>query len=240
MEVTRHGIDQEVRDPIPAPSRPSESSPLRVLCLGTFVSHKGSRFLKEAAAQLTRIDDIRIEWHLLGQAEEKQEVLEYHGRYLPGNLREKIAEIAPHVVLLAPQCHETYSSTLDEAVWCGIPIICSPFGALPERVEAWGVGYVFDNTVAGIFSVFKQVVYDWNDYIRRREATHIAPIRLAMDEANELGSLYGALSADVNLQWDALVRFLQPDLVGPRQVSLYQLLAKKFQAFESALNEGLG
>lgn len=239
LQVTSHGIDQEVRDPIPVPSRPNDSSPLRVLCLGTLVSHKGSRLVKEAAAQLTRIDDIQIEWHLLGQSEEEQDMLKYHGRYLPGNLREKIAEIAPHVVLLAPQCQETYSSTLDEAVWYGIPIMCSPFGALPERVEAWGVGYVFDNTVAGICSVLKQIVNNWDDYIRRRQATHVAPIRSVTAEAHELAGLYGALSADVELQGDALVRFLQPDLVGPEPVSLYQSLAIKFRELESTLKEGL-
>ena len=214
LEVSSHGIEVVERRPVPIPPRPAGELPLKILCLGTLVAHKGSGFIKAASSELSRIGDVRLEWHFLGRAHEEVEVLIDHGSYTPLNLRSKMAEIGAHVVLLAPQCQETYSITLDEAVWSGLPVICSPFGALPERVTGWGIGYVFDNTVPGLHAILHEILTDWPGYVTRCERTHVAPIRPVSSEVAGCSAVYRELSHGSVIQGDALVRFVQPDMVG--------------------------
>jgi glycosyltransferase involved in cell wall biosynthesis len=123
-----------------------------------------------------------------------------------------IAEIGAHIALLAPQCQETYSLTLDELLWSGLPIVCSPFGALPERVEGWNVGYVFDNSIEGLRTVLCKVVGDWAHHVKMFARTHEAPIRSSVDEVSDYVEMYKHNAPVAPYDSEALVRFLQPDL----------------------------
>jgi hypothetical protein len=146
-------------------------------------------------------------------------------------------DIGPHAVLLAPQCQETYSVTLDEAVWNGVPVVCSPFGALAERVQEWGVGYVFDNTIMGLHETLRTILSDWDGYTAHCRRTHRAPIRSIGEEVAEYAGMYAEMAKGCSVVGDALARRFQPDLVGPparsKKLAIRQWIANKLNEMEA-------
>ena len=212
IELHHHGIEPVDRRPVPVPIAPSSVSPLKVACLGTFVPHKGSTFIARCAAEISEAHGVPVEWHFLGRGAEKVSGLIDQGAFTPANVRDKLAEIGAHVALLAPQCQETYSITLDEVVWSGLPVICSPYGALPERIEEWKVGYVSDNSIGGLRDILGHIVKDWNAHKEVFARTQQAPIVSVADEVATYAAIYKRLGGASKVSPDSLVRFLQPDL----------------------------
>ena len=212
MELHHHGIEPVAHNPVPVPQAPSSTVPLKVACLGTFVPHKGSTFITRCAAEIFEVQGAPVEWHFLGRDAEAVPGLIDQGAFTPANVRDKLAEIGAHVALLAPQCQETYSITLDEVVWSGLPVICSPYGALPERIEEWKVGYVSDNSIGGLRDILGRIVKDWNAHKEVFARTQQAPIGSVADEVATYAAIYKRLGGASKVSPDSLVRFLQPDL----------------------------
>lgn len=190
LQKHSHGIDIAERQPVAIPSKPSLRVPLRVLCVGTFTPHKGSELIQQCAVTIDQVEDVPVEWHFLGPGAEDVTGLRSWGEYTLQNLRDKVAKVEPHVALLAPQCQETYSLTLDEIVWTGVPVICSPFGALPERINRWRVGYVFDNTIEGIQEVLRGIARDWSTHTEMFDSARKAPIRSVTEEVSDCVLMY--------------------------------------------------
>lgn len=214
LEVHRHGIDISAqRGLVSVPPSPRSCESLRVVCVGTFVPHKGSELISQAVAQIQSIDGTPIEWFFLGRGADDVPGLANRGEFQPLNLAEKISEIGAHVAILAPQCHETYSLTLDELVWSGIPVIVSPFGALPERVISWRVGYVFDNSIADLRRILGDTINLWDQHVELFKRTLAADIGCQAEEVNGYSSIYSVLvKSGQYLSCKALVSYLQPDL----------------------------
>lgn len=212
VELQHHGIEPVERKPVPVPQAPGARSPIKVACLGTFVPHKGSTFITRCAAEISEVYGAPVEWHFLGRDAEDVPGLINQGPFTPMNLRDKLAEIGAHIALLVPQCQETYSITLDEVVWSGMPVLCSPYGALPERVEKWKVGYVGDNSISGVRGTLERIVKNWKSHQEVFARTHEAPIISVAEEVSRHASMYAALCGGSKVSPDALIRFLQPDL----------------------------
>lgn len=216
VEVHRHGIDASVRrGTVCVPSQPTAEGALRVVCVGTFTPHKGAELILKAIMEIERIGGTRVEWFFLGRGADCIHGLTNVGEFSPINLADRLNEIGAHVALLAPQCHETYSLTLDELVWNGIPVIVSPFGALPERVIAWGIGYVFDNSIEDLRRVFGEILNRWEQHIDLFKRTATADIRDLEQEVFGYCSMYsGLVKPGRSVCGRALTSYLQPDLFG--------------------------
>lgn len=216
LEVSSHGIDNSTpRNTVSIPAKPGINVPLKVVCVGSFTQHKGAELIAKAAVQLDSVDGVSVEWFFLGRGAEDVPRLSNKGEFTSATIGEKIFEIGAHVALLAPQCHETYSLTLDDLVWSGVPVICSPFGALPERVIDWGVGYVFDNSVEDLRRVLSSIVNRWEHHMALFRQTATAPIRSLEEEVQEYSCIYSSLVSPVSaVASQALMSFLQPDLCG--------------------------
>jgi hypothetical protein len=128
-----------------------------------------------------------------------------------------LGEIAPHAALLVPHCQETYSLTLDELISHGLAIITGPYGALPDRVKDWGVGYVCDYSVEGIQAALAAIVSEWARHLEMISKTVSAPILSVESEVEQFGRMYLELSADSAINGAELMRWLQPDLVEHRK-----------------------
>ena len=233
----QHGIDSPEHNPLPIPIRPGGATPLKILCLGTLTEHKGLSIIQAACSSLKSIDGTPVEWHFIGRDEKSVAGIIVHGPYTPSTLRAKMFEIGPHAVLLAPQCQETYSVTLDEAVWNGVPVICSPFGALAERVQEWGVGYVFDNSITGLHETLRTILLDWDGYTAHCRRAQRAPIRSIGEEVAEYAGMYAEMAKGCSVVGDALVRRFQPDLVGPparsKKSAIRRWVANKLNELEA-------
>lgn len=141
FDVIPHGRDfARFGDPVPAPR---SDEPLRILVPGKISYAKGGRLLKALAS---RCEELGVEIHVLGEITQggpMQGVVE-HGRYEREDFVRLASGIRPHVGAILSIWPETYCHTLTELWALGTPVIGTPLGAVKERIEATGGGWVLD------------------------------------------------------------------------------------------------
>jgi len=119
-----------------------------VAVLGAIGPDKGARRL-EKIVDLARQHQAPVRFVLIGyldvqhaswQSEDARFTV--HGRYAPGDLADLLAHYRVELVLYPSAGPETFSYTLSEAWAAGRPVLVPPIGALAERVEGTGAGFV--------------------------------------------------------------------------------------------------
>jgi len=139
FDVIPHGRDfAAFGDPVPAPRA---EEPLRILFPGKISYAKGGRLLQALALQR---DELGVEIHVLGEITQGgpiEGVIE-HGLYERDDFVRLASKIRPHVGAILSIWPETYCHTLTELWALGTPVIGTPFGAVKERIEATGGGWV--------------------------------------------------------------------------------------------------
>jgi GT2 family glycosyltransferase len=158
----------------PERPQPGPGEPFKVAFLGGISMIKGAALVQQLAAQRKLPDGTPVEWHLAGLYDGRlhSNVIN-HGRYQREQLPELLAQIAPHLVAILSLCPETYCYTLDEAWACGVPVLVTPQGAPPERVQKYGCGWVLDALdVPAVMARLQDIVRNWPQYgeVRRRIA----------------------------------------------------------------------
>ena len=143
FQVVPHGRDFELF--LSPPTPPTSRVPLRVLVPGNISESKGLHTLLE----LLRLDEDRraIELHTIGNVRgplRRARQAINHGPYDRSNFAPKVAEIRPHIGLVASIWPETYCHTLTECWACGLPVVGSELGAVGERIERAGAGWTID------------------------------------------------------------------------------------------------
>lgn len=141
FEVIEHGRDLEVpAEPVGIVPDPSER--IRILLPGNIGPHKGARFVRDLIA----IDEAkRLEFHLLGRASgELKNIVTHHGTYDRGDFEERARAVRPSFAGIFSTTAESFSHTLTEAWAAGIPVLASKLGALEERVDRHGGGWLLD------------------------------------------------------------------------------------------------
>lgn len=198
----RHGIllPGAARSRLPAPPRPSAELPLRVAFVGGTSEHKGALIVKALSEQVALPSGTPVEWHIIGEyhigGEGVPPGLRVHGRYEVGELRAVLADVAPHLIIVASVCPETYCLTLDEGWSVGIPALVTPLGAPAERVKENGAGWVLrDLNPLTILNQLDALVSDWDSYLACRARVAGVAIRSIRSEAEELFRLYRRASA---------------------------------------------
>jgi glycosyltransferase involved in cell wall biosynthesis len=139
-KVIEHGRDFKRKSPIF--ELPSENNPIKILIPGTIKYHKGHEFIK----QLKENDhQNRIELHFMGSVyDDLKEKGIYHGKYKREDFCKIVNGIKPSFIGIFSICPETYCHTLTEAWSCGVPVLVTKIGALEERVQKTGGGYLLD------------------------------------------------------------------------------------------------
>jgi glycosyltransferase involved in cell wall biosynthesis len=144
-----------------------------VAVLGAIGPDKGARRL-ERLVELARRDDAHVRFVLIGyldvehgpwQSDDARFTV--HGRYAPGDLADLLAHYRVALVLYPSAGPETFSYTLSESWSAGRPVLVPPIGALAERVEGTGAGFVMTET-------------EWRD-----ETAMLARILTLVDERRE-------------------------------------------------------
>lgn len=130
---------------------PSTDGPVRVVCLGNIDRAKGSELI-EGLMTINRQLGNRFEFHFLGNRAStfNPEALGgvCHGTYERDELPQVLREIRPAFSLIASIWPETYCHTLTESWAAGLPVLASNLGALKERIERAGGGWLLDPTYA--------------------------------------------------------------------------------------------
>lgn len=137
MIVVPHGTTAERLGPgyEPEPGR------LHVGILGALHPLKG---LGEVRALIARAGQERFRFTLFGSCSETLDGLVVRGEYDYERVIHMMRNAGIQVVLIFSKGAETYSYTLTEAIRAGIPVVANRAGALPERIEALGAGWVVD------------------------------------------------------------------------------------------------
>ena len=138
FKLIKHGRDIEKSNIEPELSK----NPIKIAIPGHISQHKGSLLIKK----IKNLDkDNALELHFMGTA--IPNLNKYginHGRYKRGDFNKVIAEINPSFIAILSTCPETFSHTLTESWKSGIPVIATNIGALKERVNKTGGGWLVD------------------------------------------------------------------------------------------------
>ncbi len=143
----------------------------RILFVGGLTRMKGVDMLLEAYNDLDDKEEVKLT--LVGEMKEinlKNKIDEYKFKY--GNKIEvienagieKLTELfysSKLFILLSRQ--ENMPIVLLEAMACGVPVIASDVGAIPEMIEDGVDGYIFKNgDVASLKNILKNILYNQN------------------------------------------------------------------------------
>jgi len=138
--------------PNPAPdfgieTRRRPQGALKVLFLGSLEAHKGIEFLIQA------LTNSRLEFELTiaGRGSMDKEIktasrmdprISFFGAF---NKEEAAALLASSDCLVAPSlCYENSPTVIYESLSCGVPVVASRIGGIPELVKDGENGYLFD------------------------------------------------------------------------------------------------
>ncbi len=168
-------------DQFPAARRSFQREPLRLICVCRLVRRKGLAHLLEAMQTLGRSGH-RLE--LVGSGELMKDVRErIHelgiGNYvhLPGYVpRERLADYYNDADLFVlPSLSESFGQVLLEAMSCGLPIVATRVGGIPETITHGDNGLLVKPGDAGELVVAVQALAD-DPAKRRRMAEHNASL----------------------------------------------------------------
>lgn len=129
-----NGVDTRIFVP---QNKESYKNMLNVIFVGRPTAKKGINWLKDAVALITEENrDLKINLRIVGG----QENVSHEN--LPAHYQNADVLVQPSLV------HETFGLTLAEAMACGIPVITSNMGAMPEVAGEAGIIVEPGNTVA--------------------------------------------------------------------------------------------
>jgi glycosyltransferase involved in cell wall biosynthesis len=119
----------------------AKNEKIRVLIPGNITQAKGGKIIGELAA---RSKDLNVEIHILGKVASnvntKNCVL--HGEYSRDNFVSKVENINPHIGGIFSIWPETHCHTLTELWAGGVPVIGFDIGAVGERINSTGAGWL--------------------------------------------------------------------------------------------------
>lgn len=140
----------------------SSNSPLRVAFLSPLIYHKGAVLIVESSKLEKLPNGKSVEWHLWSEADRSELPLDsrlvLHGRYDRATLGNALKEAKIDLIIIPSFCMETFSYTLTESWNVGLPVVVTPYGALKERVESSGAGWVLkDESVHGLVELLNSI-----------------------------------------------------------------------------------
>jgi GT2 family glycosyltransferase len=155
FRVIRHGIftEQFIEDiskkkinSYTEKSTICDISPLKVAFVGSININKGAKLIIEIIKKVSNQDNLqhKFEFYFFGSFSEEIPAKLTNVKLNPSYERQDLQNILKDidVVLFPAIWSETYCLTADEVLFCGVPIISSPIGAIAERIKEFGIGWV--------------------------------------------------------------------------------------------------
>jgi glycosyltransferase involved in cell wall biosynthesis len=186
---------------------PRQSGALRLACIGTVIAHKGVHLLLEAL-RLAALDSVELTVfgslvdsdyaaRLRGLADQIPGLtMTLYGSYERENLPTLLSEV--DFVVMPSLVAEAGPIAPREAMACGVPVIASRLGALPELVVDGKNGLTFDHRrPADLASVLRRTMDD-DDLVRRlRRGVRWAKSPTVHDRMEALRAVYEHAIDDV-------------------------------------------
>ncbi|MEZ5566799.1 MAG: glycosyltransferase [Halioglobus sp.] len=195
VHVVSHGLNDALLESLSrvrSTARPgaAEGERLRVVALGRLTREKGGDIIADACAALAEFADI---W-LLGTGESGARFTSLPGvtvvsHYESGELGTLLSQIQPDVGLQLSTVPESFSYTLSELWAAGIPVLATPVGALRERIEESGLGWLVTPAAPDLVAALRIMHADRSAL----DATAILLGRAGMRSSTEMVADYLAL-----------------------------------------------
>lgn len=154
VDVVPHGIDVERYGPdarvagAAGPRAPTGDDRPVVALIGAIGPVKGARRL-EALVERTRTRRLPLRWVVIGYTDVQFQpmrsadgVYTVHGAYEPAELPALVSRYGVELVVFPSQGPESFSYALSEAWLLGQAVLVPGFGALGERTQAAGAGWI--------------------------------------------------------------------------------------------------
>jgi glycosyltransferase involved in cell wall biosynthesis len=177
--------------------RPSEpdaaliyEEPLRVAFVGLGWAKKGLDAVNELAEAFR---DTSVELHHFGDLKQAASPeLHTHGAYDNEFLPELLRRAGIQVVLLPGAYAETFGIVMSEALAAGLPVIGAGYGALGERIRAYGVGWIIDPMDPdGMRALIERLDCSRDEIMRTTRQVHEVKLETVADTAHRYAALYG-------------------------------------------------
>jgi len=118
-----------------------------------------------------------------------------HGQY--GGYKElvqKVKEDPVDLVIFPSNCPETFSFTLSEAWAMGIPVIVPNVGALKERVENNGGGWIVNtNNLEELKNAITGIINNTDEYLRKKSEISNIKLKTLFEVVNEYNQIYSSI-----------------------------------------------
>ena len=170
IEAVEHGVDIIT---IKKKEKKATKKTFDIAFVGAMAIHKGSNILKSLINKNTN-SNIKI--HLFGKANDKglmKNRANYinHGPYKRGELPQLLVDNDIDLVCIFATWPESYSYTLTECYMAEIPVLTFNIGAVGDRVEKDGLGWIIDlNTdTSKILEKIKEISVDEEEYKKVKE-----------------------------------------------------------------------
>lgn len=172
-----------------------DEKPIKIVFPGHISPHKGSLLIRE----IKKLDkDNKLEFHFVGTT--IPNLKKYginHGRYERGEFNSIISKIRPSFIAILSVCPETYSHTLTESIASGIPVVATDLGALKERIEEYGVGWLVNPQ--NPLDIYNKLISISNeDYLNKIDALSKVKIKSKEEMINQYIGLYNGIMGDRN------------------------------------------
>ncbi len=190
--VIEHGRD--FPDIMPLARTPKPEEKLRILVPGQLTPHKGADFI----ARLVELDKgEHLEFHFLGTLPPAYRHLgTWHGPYERDDFASHVRRLECHVIGIFSIWAETYCHTLSEAWACGMPVVASNLGAMRERIDTHGGGWLIDVTKPlDAYVALTNIREHPEDYTRKAAKAQASNVRTIGDMADDYQRLYDSIKA---------------------------------------------
>ncbi len=167
ISVIEHGIALEKSGYKP---RADKKEYFNIAFIGNVFPHKGSNIIYDLITHNAESD---IRWHIFGWtggdaklSQLSRNDLHKHGSYDRNKLVDLLCANNIHLICILSIWPETYCYTLTESICAGIPVLVSDLGALGDRVQDSGTGWIvkYNSSADQILAVIKKIKDDLNKY----------------------------------------------------------------------------
>ena len=190
VEIIEHGsVIRLGRRPKTPDERLLRDEPLRVAFVGLGWAKKGLDAVNELAEAFRGTS---VEIHHFGPLKQPASPeLHAHGAYDNELLPELLHRAGIQVVLLPGPYAETFGIVMSEALAAGIPVIGASYGALGERIRAFGCGWTIDPMDPdGIRLVIERLDCARDELVRVTREVLRVPLETVEDTAPRYAALY--------------------------------------------------
>ncbi|MFK5947337.1 MAG: glycosyltransferase [Methylococcales bacterium] len=218
----------------------SQNKELRVGILGTMLKHKGESLYNEI---LKNINSERFKFYHFGDGELDSDKLISIGAYTRTSINDLLTGNKIDVILLLSTWPETFSYTLSETFFSGIPPIVTNLGALAERVKVNKAGWIVDyESPEEICNLLNQLELDRGLIDEKREILSATPPDSLVEMKAEYINLYSdmtgqrsdktfdeSVKSKASLSLDAIRTRCNPDIINSNGLGALELFERSMR-----------